>query len=102
MSILHKRRSFGDLERMDDLEPLLGETGDAVQSEHNLESASAESYGTHQRHDSGRSTPLPDHASSQDKKELRVLTGLGFSFMLLFTAFNTNGIITVSITFYSM
>lgn len=99
MSTLHKRRSFGDLERMDDLQPLLDGNGDANQTEHDLESSVSDSR---QRRDSGRSTPLPDHASTQDKKELRTISGLGFSFMLLFTAFNTNGIITVSIPFHSL
>ncbi|KAK3855521.1 hypothetical protein Pcinc_038083 [Petrolisthes cinctipes] len=100
--MFRKRRSFVDLlDNMEDTQPLLDESGDITQTERDVESATQDASVTPQHRDSGRSTPLPDHVSSQeDQKDLSAVIRLGFTFMLLFTAFNTNGIITVSIPFY--
>lgn len=88
-----KRKSFsGDVENMDDTQPLLDEEPD--QREHSMDGEPEAA--TDQCVESGQ-VHLAENAEKCDKGAFFNITTMGTSFMFIFTAFNTNGIISVSL-----
>lgn len=91
MHNFRRRKSFPGSDNMDDLRPLMLDPAEAEPDLHAVECAPEDSplYS---------SCSAEQHALQlqQDKRAFRNVLNLGVSFMLVFTAFNTNGIMTVS------
>lgn len=91
MDNFRRRKSFPGSDNMDDLRPLMLDPAEVEPDLHAVECAPEESPLYH-------SCSSEQHALQlqQDKRAFRNVLNLGISFMLIFTAFNTNGIMTVS------
>lgn len=87
-----RRKSFPNLD-MDDMRPLMLDPAEGEPDQHAVECSPEDLLLAHESEAERR-------AQQQERKTFRNILTLGLSFMLLFTSFNTNGIMTVS-TFIS-
>lgn len=100
MSYLRRRSWSADFENMEDTEHLLDEEDDTNGVSRSEPAGPSDDWDieadkqplTDRQHE----TPVPQN----DRKVLSYIMGLGVAFMFVFSAFNTNGIMTVSVDWY--
>lgn len=90
MSNFRRRKSFPGLDDMDDQRPLMLDPAAAESDLNAIECAAEDSP----LHELGSAEQRLQH--QQDRKCFRNIVCLGISYMLVFTAFNTNGTMSVS------